>query len=105
MNYHKGSRVIPAGLLPKEARLRWHELEDEPDTDWKCEHFELNDGDSACLEVNESMEANGSISSVNLLPVAAGSGRTIKRRASRHRRQQARTLAQFLQLDTEKQNW
>jgi len=67
----------------------------------RCEHFELGRGDVA------SMEADGNSSSVNLLPVTAGSNRTAKRRFRRNRcRQRARLLAQFPQLATpEMQDW
>jgi len=59
-----------------------------------CDHFELCDMDAAC------MEADGSVSTLNLLPVTAGSRSTAKRRFRRRRcRQQARLLAQFPQLE------
>jgi len=65
-----------------------------------CEHFELSN-DAACVE------ANGSVSSVNLLPVTTGTSRTIKRRFRRQRcRQRSRLLAQFPQLSPgEVQDW
>jgi len=65
-----------------------------------CEHFELSN-DAACVE------ANCSVSSVNLLPVTAGSNRTLKRRFRRQRcRQKSRLAAQFPQLaSNEMQDW
>mmetsp|Transcript_364 Transcript_364/g.709 ORF Transcript_364/g.709 Transcript_364/m.709 type:complete len:129 (+) Transcript_364:62-448(+) len=59
-----------------------------------CEHFQLTNEDAAC------MEADGTISTVNLLPVTAASSRTLKRRFRRQRcRHRTRVLEQFPQMD------
>mmetsp|Transcript_70667 Transcript_70667/g.140231 ORF Transcript_70667/g.140231 Transcript_70667/m.140231 type:complete len:130 (-) Transcript_70667:181-570(-) len=67
-----------------------------------CEHFELGEGNDA-----SSVETTESVSTVDLLPVTAGSSRTVKRRFRRQRcRQRSRLLAQFPKLSPDEvQDW